>query len=165
MPITGSVNSLRAVVVAVLLLVPIAHAQIVVDVPVKLRRTRLVFNMDQALVADDKPTVFVWLDEMLIHFAQWKTHWKVIAVLHGPAAVWTLNDAAYDRVHGTTTGNPYAAMFADLLAQGVKFELCAYSMQLNGWSNADLLPGIQVTTGAIARLIQLHQRGWTQLQP
>jgi intracellular sulfur oxidation DsrE/DsrF family protein len=153
------------ILAALLLLVGVAQAQIVVDVPVKLRRTRLVLNMDQDLVSDHKPTVFVWLDEMLIHFAQWKTHWKVIVVAHGGAASWTLNDAAYDRVHGTTTGNPYAAMFADLEAQGVHFELCAYSMALNGWTNADLLPGIQVTTGAIARLIQLHQRGWTQLQP
>lgn len=165
MPISGSVNILRAVVVATLLLAPVAHAQIVVDVPVKLRRTRLVFNMDQPLLTGHEPTVFVWLDEMLLHFAEWKTHWKIIGVLHGGAGSWTLNDATYDRVHGTTTGNPYADEFAALQAQGVTFELCAYSMALNGWTNADLLPGIKVTTGAIARLVQLHQRGWTQLQP
>jgi intracellular sulfur oxidation DsrE/DsrF family protein len=164
-PIPAFVTLLRAVVVALLLLAPVVYAQIVVDVPVRLRRTRLVFNIDQPLVTGDEPTVFVWLDEMLLHFQQWHTHWKVIGIFHGGAGSWTLNDAAYDHQHGTTTGNPYAARLTELQARGVRFELCAYSMQLNGWTNADLLPGVAVTTGAIARLVQLHQRGWTQLQP
>ncbi len=137
-----------------------------IQVPVRLRRARVAFNTDQALTnAAGKPTVFVWLDEMLLHFEQWKTRRKLIVVLHGPAGDWALSDAAWNRIHGVDTGNPHAAGITHLQENRVRFELCAYTMQLNGWTNADLFPGIEVTTGAIARLIQLQQHRWTILQP
>lgn len=144
----------------------LAQSGIDVEVPVKLRHARVVFNTDQRLEnAAGKPTVFVWLDEMLLHFEQWKTRRKLIVIVHGPAGDWGLNDAAWNRVHGTTTGNPHAAQIAYLQSKNVRFEICAYTMQLNSWTNADLLPDVKPTTGAIARLIQLQQRGWTILQP
>jgi intracellular sulfur oxidation DsrE/DsrF family protein len=168
-PISALVSILRAVLVVSLLLAPLAHAGfapgIVVDVPVRLKRARVVFNMDRIDVSGDRPTVFVWLDEMLLHFEQWHTRRKLIGIMHGPAGTWALNDAAYDRIVGTTGGNPYAADLASLQTRNVRFEICAYTMELNGWTNADLLPGVAVTTGAIARLIQLNQQGWTHLQP
>lgn len=154
--------------VALLVSTAVARAQsgIDIEVPVKLRRARVVFNTDQRLEnAAGTPTVFVWLDEMLLHFEQWKTRRKLIVIVHGPAGDWGLNDAAWNRVHGVTTGNPHAAQIAYLQSKNVRFEICAYTMQLNAWTNADLLPDVKPTTGAIARLIQLQQRGWTVLQP
>lgn len=143
-----------------------AQSGIDVEVPVTLRHARVVFNTDERVEnAAGVPTVFVWLDEMLIHFAQWKTRRKLIVIVHGPAGDWGLSDAAWNRVHGVTTGNPHAARIAYLQSKRVRFEICAYTMQLNGWTNADLLPDVKPTTGAIARLIQLQQRGWTILQP
>lgn len=136
-----------------------------VQVPVRLETAHVVFNTDQALLSDGKPTVFVWLDEMLIHFRDWRTRRRLIVLLHGPAGDWALNDTAWNRVHGGDGGNPYAADVARLQEHRVRFELCAYTMQLNGWTNADLLPDVRVTTGAIARLIQLQQQDWTILQP
>jgi intracellular sulfur oxidation DsrE/DsrF family protein len=142
-----------------------AQSGIDIDVPVRLRHARVAFNTDRAILSGDTPTVFVWLDEMLIHFEHWKTRRKLIVVLHGPAGIWALGDDAWNRTHGGSGGNPYSARIATLQAERVRFELCAYTMQLNGWTNADLLPGVAVTTGAIARLIELQRRGWTVLQP
>ena len=143
-----------------------AQPAIDIDVPVRLGHARVVFNTDQRLEnGAGVPTVFVWLDEMLLHFEAWRTRRKLLVVLHGPAGVWALSDDAWNRVHDVTTGNPHAAQIAALAGKRVEFELCAYTMQLNGWTNADLLPEVQVVTGAIARLIQLQQRGWTVLQP
>jgi intracellular sulfur oxidation DsrE/DsrF family protein len=142
-----------------------AQSGIDVQVPVRLTNARVAFNTDRAVLSNGKPTVFVWLDEMLIHFEHWQTRRRLIVILHGPAGEWALNDAAWNRVHEGGTGNPYAAEIAHLQERRVHFELCAYTMELNGWINADLLPNVKVTTGAIARLINLQQQGWTNLQP
>jgi intracellular sulfur oxidation DsrE/DsrF family protein len=142
-----------------------ARSGIDVEVPVRLQTARVAFNTDRAILSGERPTVFVWLDEMLIHFEDWRTRRRLIVVLHGPAGEWALNDAAWNRLHDDGTGNPQAAEISRLQEQRVDFELCAYTMELNGWTNADLLPGVRVTTGAIARLIQLQQQGWTILQP
>lgn len=152
---------------ALLLAVAPARAQPGIDVavPVHLRHARAVFNVDRAILSGDTPTVFVWLDEMLIHFERWRTRRKLIVLLHGPAGAWALGDDAWNRTHGGMSGNPFAARVAALRAARVRFEICAYTMELNGWTNADLLPGVAVTTGAIARLIELEQRRWTVLQP
>jgi len=157
--------ALRALALVALLTVPAAAVTPTIDVPVKLKRARAAFNIDQALVDGDRPVVFVWLDVILGHFATWRTHAKLIGVLHGPAGVWALTDAAWERVTGKAGGNPYAAELSALQERGVRFEICAYTLEANGWTNADLLPGVQVTTGAIVRLIELRQHGWTVLQP
>ena len=76
-----------------------------------------------------------------------------------------LNDAAYDRARKTTGGNPYKAMIAELQRMGIRFEECGETAHLNGWTNADLLPGVQVNSGAILRFIQLGQQGFVQIHP
>jgi intracellular sulfur oxidation DsrE/DsrF family protein len=158
-------SPVRALALVVLLAVPAAAVTPTIDVPVKLKRARVALNVDQALLDGGRPVVFVWLDVMLGHFATWRTHAKLLGVVHGPAGRWALTDAAWNRVTGETGGNPYAAQLAALQARGVRFEICAYTLEANDWTNADLLPGVQVTTGAIVRLIDLQHHGWTILQP
>jgi intracellular sulfur oxidation DsrE/DsrF family protein len=47
----------------------------------------------------------------------------------------------------------------------VQIEECAVSMENHHWLNDDLLPGVKVHSGAIARLIQLVQEGYVQIHP
>ena len=50
-------------------------------------------------------------------------------------------------------------------AAGVQVELCAETMRLNGWRNADILPGVKVNSGANFRLIELIQQGFVGIHP
>ena len=52
-----------------------------------------------------------------------------------------------------------------LQQEGIQFEECAETARINGWVNADLLPGVKVNTGANLRIVQLVQDGYVQLQP
>ena len=38
-------------------------------------------------------------------------------------------------------------------------------MMAHHWRNAELLPGVLLNGGAVARLVQLHQQGYAQIQP
>jgi intracellular sulfur oxidation DsrE/DsrF family protein len=77
----------------------------------------------------------------------------------------TLNDKAYNTYRNISTGNPYKGLIAELLKQGVQIEECAVSMKGHNWVNEDLLPGVKVNSGAVARLVQLVQEGYVQIQP
>jgi intracellular sulfur oxidation DsrE/DsrF family protein len=76
-----------------------------------------------------------------------------------------LNDKAYDRARKSGIGNPYKQQIVALQQQGVAFEECVVTAEANGWTNADLLPGVKVNGGAVLRLVQLMQDGFVQLQP
>jgi intracellular sulfur oxidation DsrE/DsrF family protein len=56
-------------------------------------------------------------------------------------------------------------LLATLIEKGIQLEECAVTMKTNGWTKKDLLPGIRVDTGAVIRLVQLHQLGFAQIQP
>jgi intracellular sulfur oxidation DsrE/DsrF family protein len=89
----------------------------------------------------------------------------VIAIFHGAAGFWALNDAAYNRVRKTRTRNPYAKEIAALQKSGIRFEICGQTAHDNKWVNADFLPGIAVNSGANFRIVQLVQDGFVQIQP
>jgi hypothetical protein len=42
-------------------------------------------------------------------------------------------------------------------------ELCGATAKVNGWVNADLLPGIRINLDAMARTIQLVQQGFVKI--
>jgi intracellular sulfur oxidation DsrE/DsrF family protein len=105
------------------------------------------------------------MDLLAKRYVEWNTKGKIIGIFHGPAAYMTLNDKAYNAYRGASTGNPYKGLIAGLIKQGVQIEECGFSMKVNKWGNADLLPGVKVNTGAIARLVELTQQGYVQIQP
>ena len=162
-----------AVALAVLIggLPPVADAQqakpggLHIDVPVVLKDARIVFNMDHLVFADGLPTGLGYMRLMSRDFAASATKWQIIAIFHGPAGYMMLNDGAYDRVRKTTSGNPYKQLVAELQKIGVRFEECGQTARDNGWVNADLLPDVAVNSGANARIVQLVQDGFVQLQP
>ncbi len=136
-----------------------------IDVPVTLRDAKVVFNMDHLVFEGATPTGLAWMKRNTESFVRDRTSWQIIAVFHGPGGSMLLNDAAYDRVRKTTGGNPYRTTIAELQRVGIRFEECGETAHLNGWTNADLLPGVQVNSGAILRFIELGQQGFVQIHP
>ena len=141
-----------------------AHA-IQINVPVKLEKAKVVFNMDHLAFSGDLPVGIKYMRLLANRFVEQKIEGQIIGVFHGDAAYLTLNDGAYNTYRSVGTGNPYKALITELLKQGVQIEECAVSMKAHSWGNEDLLPGIKVNTGAVIRLIQLTQEGYTQIQP
>ncbi|MFN3348481.1 DsrE family protein [Pseudorhodoplanes sp.] len=136
-----------------------------IDVDVKLKTAKVVLNLDHLAYAGTEPFGLLYARIMQEQFSADKTDWQVIAIFHGAAGYWALNDKAYDRVRKTTTGNPYAKQIAMLQKGGIRFEICGQTARDNKWVNADLLPGIAVNSGANFRIIQLVQDGFVQIQP
>lgn len=141
-----------------------AHA-IHINVPVKLEKANVVFNMDHLAFSGDVPVGIKYMHLLANRFAEQGTKGGIVSVFHGDAAYFTLRDSAYNVYRSVITGNPYKALIAELMKQGVEVEECAVSMQAHNWGNEDLLPGVKVNTGALIRLVQLTQDGYTQIQP
>ncbi len=155
-----------------------------VDVPVELEKTKTVFNLDsQAVTTSPGPngtTVttpvgprHMWmlgtatLDRINSNLTN-PSNVSIIGIFHGTAATWALSDAWW-QAHGSASGNPYKVWIDRLLAfknlgVNVQLEICGVTMSGNGWTNADVYPGIHVNQGAIGRLIDLEQNGWTYIQ-
>lgn len=135
-----------------------------VDIPITLKQANVVFNMDHAANdMGDKPTGIGYMHQLAERYKRDGTKGQIIGVFHGNGAYLLLNDAAFNKATGGTTGNPYKGAIAQLLTQGVHVEECAVSMKAHHWVNSDLLPGIKVNAGAVARIIELVEDGYVQL--
>ena len=144
---------------------PAAAQEIRVDVPVALKQAKVVFNLDHFAFEGDQPTGLQFMKILHEYFKAQGTEVRMVAIFHGAAGYMLLNDEAYGRVRNWSPGNPYKAQIAELMKAGIEIEECAETMRLNRWGNANLLPGVKVTTGANMRIIQLVQDGFVQLQP
>lgn len=90
---------------------------------------------------------------------------QISVVLHGPAAYWVLNDAAYQRHEKDDFAyNPNDKVIGELLAHGVSVELCGVTMKSMGWTEKDVLPGVKIVHDAYTRLIDLQQRGYAYIR-
>ena len=136
-----------------------------IDVPVTLGKANVVFVMDHLAFAGDMPVGIRYMQLLAERYHEKPIEGQIIGLFFGEAAYMTLNDRAYAAYRSVSTGNPYKALISALMNQGVQIEECAVSMKHHAWSNEDLLPGVKVTTGAVARLIQLTQQGYVQIQP
>lgn len=135
-----------------------------VDIPITLKQANVVFNMDHpANDMGDTPVGIGYMHQLAERYKKDGTKGRIIGVFHGAGAYLLLNDKAFDAFTHGSTGNPYKGAIAELLKQGVKVEECAVSMKANHWTNSDLLPGIKVNAGAVARIIELVQEGYVQL--
>jgi intracellular sulfur oxidation DsrE/DsrF family protein len=136
-----------------------------IDVPVRLSEARVVFNLDHLAFDGDQPIGLQFMNLMVERFQSSPVKWQIIAIFHGPNGYMALGDTSYDRVRHWKHGNPYKDQIAALQAAGVQIELCAETMRLNGWRNADILPGVKVNSGANFRLIELIQQGFVEIHP
>ncbi len=142
-----------------------AEAVIHIDIPVVLEKANVAFNMDHLAFDGDVPVGIKYMHLLANRYKETGTKGRIIGIFHGEAAYMTLNDKAYNAYRKISTGNPYKDLLAMLMKQGVQVEECAVSMKSHAWGNEDLLPGVKVNTGAVARLIQLTQEGYVQIQP
>lgn len=146
---------------------PRAHAAdtgIKVDIPVHLKQADAVFNMDHAANdMGDTPIGMNYMHLLAVNYEKNGTKGRIVGVFHGDGGYLLLNDKAFDAFTHGSTGNPYKEKVAELLKQGVGIEECAVTMKAHRWVNEDLLPGVQVDAGAVARIIQLVQDGYVQL--
>jgi intracellular sulfur oxidation DsrE/DsrF family protein len=140
-------------------------AALQIDVPAAVKASKVVFNMDHAAFSGDQSIGLRQMQSMILAYRERKTPLEIIAVFHGAAGYMMLNDKAYDRARKSGIGNPYKQQIVALQQQGVAFEECVVTAEANGWTNADLLPGVKVNGGAVLRLVQLMQDGFVQLQP
>lgn len=136
-----------------------------VDIPVKLEKANVVFNLDHANFTGDLPLGIKSMSQLAKRFKEMGVEGQIIGVFHSEAAYLTLNDTAYNADRNVTAGNPHKGLLAELMTQGVQLEECAVSMKRHHWSNEDLLPGVKVNGGAVLRVIQLVQQGYVQIQP
>jgi intracellular sulfur oxidation DsrE/DsrF family protein len=136
-----------------------------IDVPVKLEKANVVFNMDHLAFSGDMPVGIKYMHLLANRFKEVGIRGQIIGIFHGDAAYMTLTDKVYNAYRNVGTGNPYKGLITELIKQGVQIEECAVSMKSHNWINKDLLPGIKVNTGAVGRLIQLVQEGYVQIQP
>jgi intracellular sulfur oxidation DsrE/DsrF family protein len=136
-----------------------------VDIPVKLDKADVVFNMNHLVLRGDMSVGLRYMDTMAKGFKDEGTKSQIIGIFYSEAGHLTLNDKAYNAYRGITTGNPYKTLIADLINRGVQIEECAETMKNHHWGNEDLLPGVKVNAGAVRRLVQLTQQGFVQIQP
>lgn len=140
-------------------------SELKIDVPVPLKASKVVFNMDHLAFAGDQSIGLTYMKLMLQNYKAQQTPIQIIAVFHGAAGYMLLNDAAYNKVRRSDKGNPYKEAIASLQKDGVAFEECGQTARANGWVNSNLLPDVKVNTGANLRLVQLMQDGFVSLQP
>ncbi|MGO9485408.1 MAG: DsrE family protein [Rhodomicrobium sp.] len=143
--------------------VPDAGLQI--DIPVPLKESKAVFNMDHLVFAGDQPVGLMQMKFMIARYKASKVPVHIVAVFHGQAGYMVLDEAAYDKARKSEKGNPFKDQIKALQEEGVQFELCVNTARNNGWVNADLLPGVKVNGGAMLRIVELVQDGYVQLQP
>ncbi|MGO9174477.1 MAG: DsrE family protein [Rhodomicrobium sp.] len=136
-----------------------------IEVPVPLKPSKVLFNMDHLAFAGDQPIGLAQMRIMAERYKAAKVPVQIVAVFHGPAGYMVLSDAAYDKARKSGKGNPLKDQIKALQEEGVEFELCVNTAKNNGWVNADLLPGVKVNGGAILRIVELVQDGYVEVQP
>jgi intracellular sulfur oxidation DsrE/DsrF family protein len=134
-----------------------------IDIPVRLSDVKVAFSVAALAFEGDLPASIFHLQLITTDIAAWAARSDVIAVFHTSAGHVTLHDQAYNADRAISTGNPYKALLADLMTRGVRIELCGATAAVHKWGNADLLPGIQVNTDAMARMCQLAQEGFIEI--
>jgi intracellular sulfur oxidation DsrE/DsrF family protein len=144
-----------------------AGQKLEIDVPVKLEKAKVVFDIGHLVLNGDMPFFLGDMDLLATDLRDWNVKGQIIAVFHGDAAYLVLNDDSYDANrhvqtgHPVHAGNPYAKVITGLMEQGIQIELCGATAAANHWINKDLLPGVKVNTNAMVRVTQLEQDGYT----
>lgn len=132
-----------------------------IDIPVKLEKANVVFDVGHAVYVGDMPFVIGDLNLLANDFRDANTKGQIVAVLHGDAAYLVLNDEAYNINRHVKTGNPYGTLIAEWMKRGVHVELCGATAHANHWGNTDLISGVKIDTDAMIRVTQLEQQGYT----
>ena len=134
-----------------------------IDIPVKLDNVKVVFSIAALSFEGDLPASLFHLGLITDDIADWGARSEVVVVFHTSAGHVTLDDAAYNADRGIETGNPYKELVTNLMSRGVHVELCGATAKVHHYGNADLIPGIEVNTDAMARTTQLVLEGFVKI--
>jgi intracellular sulfur oxidation DsrE/DsrF family protein len=134
-----------------------------IDIPVKLTEVKVVFSIASLSFEGDLPASLFHLQLIVNDISDWKATSQVVAVFHTNAGHVTLHDQAYNHDRNIATGNPFKKLVTDLMERGVQVELCGATAKFHGYGNADLIPGININTDAMARTTQLVQEGFIKI--
>jgi len=94
-----------------------------------------------------------------------KENYKLSVVIHSAAGKFLLNDEAYKKATGSDSPNPNKEQVAKLISQGVSVELCIVTMEMNKWTEKDLLPGVAIIfVGAYPRITDLQYQGYKYIK-
>jgi len=94
-----------------------------------------------------------------------KENYNIKVILHGPAGKFLLTDEKYKEVTGKDVPNPNKDQVAKLLSQGIGVELCIVTMEMNKWTENDILPGVSIIyVGAYPRLTDLQYQGYKYIR-
>src|ERR1700759_3608371 len=77
-----------------------------IDIPVPLKPSKVVFNMDHLAFAGDQSLGLNYMRLMLQNYKASDTPVTIIAVFHGAAGYMLLNDQAYNAARRSDKGNP-----------------------------------------------------------
>src|SRR5262245_61950277 len=134
-----------------------------IDIPVRLTARRVAFSLAALAFEGDLPASIFHLQLLTPDIAAWQAKAQVIAVFHTHAGHVTLHDEAYNAARMVATGNPDKHLLAALMQRGVDVELCGATAAAHQWGHAELLPGIQVNTHAMALMSPHVQEGFVQI--
>lgn len=93
------------------------------------------------------------------------TDYHLVIIGYGKGASWLLNDEAYNKTYGVTTGNPSRQTVEAMVNKGLALLMCQNTMKNNAWSTTDLLPGIKMVPSGVAAVLDYQARGYTYLNP
>ncbi|MEI8111099.1 MAG: DsrE family protein [Chitinophagia bacterium] len=86
----------------------------------------------------------------------------LVAVIHGPAAMYIMNDSVYQQKYGTN--NPNIPLFHVLKEAGVKLLVCGQSMMKRNIDPATLAPDLGIALSAMTTLSTYEQKGYALLK-
>jgi intracellular sulfur oxidation DsrE/DsrF family protein len=104
-----------------------ADQKLHIDVPVKLEKANVVVDVGHSVFAGDMPFFIGEIGLLASDLNDWNAPAHIVAVFHEDAAYIILNDVTYNSNRHVHTGNPYGALIAGLIKQGVQMELCGAS--------------------------------------
>lgn len=133
-----------------------------IDIPVPLTKADVVFNILHRDPISGRQTSLHLARVLDGNLTKEKVPHTMILVFHGDGAALVCNDATFRRLTGSKVANPYKQSIAALQKAGVQTEICVVAMEAQGISRNQLLPGVKVNGGALLRIIELTQKGYTQ---
>ena len=87
---------------------------------------------------------------------------QIVAVIHGPAAMYIMNDSVYQQKYGSS--NPNIPLFHALREAGIKVFVCGQSMMKRNIDPATISPDLGIALSAMTTLSTYQQRGYVMLK-
>lgn len=139
-----------------------AQTSIPIDIPAPLTNADVVFNILHRDPIPGRQTSLHLAKVLDGNLTRERVPRNFILVFHGDGAALVCDDVTFKRQTGSKVANPYKQAIANLQKAGLQTEICVVAMEEKGIARNQLLPGVKVNAGALLRIIELTQKGYTQ---